>query len=83
MQVYEKASGDSEFAKELMFNGVVPACEKAGIKLNRTEIKIIGDALREIRVYFLEKLYLAAQPQNVQGNFSCGLCWSRKLEEIK
>ncbi len=62
-KVYEKAKSDDSFASGV-FADPIPACEKAGIYPNRTEIKILGDRVKEARKYFLERLLLAAQHIN-------------------
>jgi hypothetical protein len=59
--VRDKAGADVAFAKELFINPT-NACMTAGIDLNRTEIKILGDAMSEVREYFAEKLDLITQP---------------------
>ena len=73
-KVYDKANGDSQFARELLFDGPVSACEKVGIQLNRSEIKILGDAMRDIRLHFLEKLFVVTQGPDVLWNGACGNC---------
>jgi hypothetical protein len=73
-QVYEKAAGDSQFAKELLFGGVIPTCEKAGISLNKSEGKILEDAMKTIREHFLEKLYVVSTGPEVLWQIGCGGC---------
>ena len=57
--VFEKAKSDDRFAFGV-FADPAAACEKAGIHLNRTEIKILADGVAEARKYFAERLYLAS-----------------------
>lgn len=72
--VFEKAKSDASFAKEV-FSDPTRACDAAGIKLNRTEIKILGDAMKDAHKYFIERLYMASQPTEVLANIGCGICF--------
>lgn len=71
--VRAKAMADAGFAKEL-FIDPANACKTAGIDLNRTEIKILGDAMSEVRKYFAEKLFVISQPPEVLGHVGCVGC---------
>ncbi|MBM4329518.1 MAG: hypothetical protein FJ118_20440 [Deltaproteobacteria bacterium] len=72
--VYEKAKTDAAFAKELVFDPTA-ACRNAGISLNKTEIKLLGDAMAEVRKYFADKLLLLTQGAEVLGHNGCiGIC---------
>jgi hypothetical protein len=73
--VSDKARADTSFAKEL-FSDPVAACKAAGIELNRTEIKIIVDAMKDVRDYFYEKLHLTLIPPDVLHNKQCDHCQS-------
>ncbi len=53
--VSDKAKEDKRFAKEL-FVDEARACNDAGIHLERTELRILGDAMREVLMYLLKKL---------------------------
>ena len=68
--VFQKAREDINFAKELFANPVA-ACENAGISLNKTEIKLIAEAMQEIRTHFFARLYTISQPPEVLGHFGC------------
>lgn len=71
--VRAKAMADVGFAKELLFDPV-KACTTAGINLNKTEIKILGDAMSDVRKYFADKLFVISQPPEVLGNGNCFGC---------
>ena len=75
-EVFDRVKGDSQFAKELLFDGVVPTCKKTEISLNSGQVKILEDAIRNIRRYYLEKMYIVAQEPDVLGNIGCGICFS-------
>ena len=61
--VFEKAKADTKFAKDV-FSNEVKACENAGIELSKTELRILGDAIKEAHKYLIERLYLVAHPMD-------------------
>jgi hypothetical protein len=76
MVVFEKAHTDTKFAKDLFMNPE-STCVAAGIKLNRTEMRLLGESMNHARTYFLERIFLLAYAQPSRGdNYFCISCES-------